>query len=592
MRTFKNSLLVLIGLCIGGNWLHAAETSSDIVDLPTFEVREDRILAPLEKWHYVSIPGFEILSNVSAGATKRFVKDFYLLQQVARFVLPNANSTNIVPTYVVLCGRGKAFDHFTPPELRTDEPARGLYFNDAERTAIVVDFSPALSGDDDGGGADPYRTFYGSYFRTLIKRELGPLAPAWMEEGLVRLYSTVNFTSGWIEFAKVPDTGFGFSGARYAGDLDVTRFASQQGFGMASWSPMGSTSGGLTRTGGRALIPMNKFFTLSPSYLGAYTRSQFSDQAYLFAHMCLYGKSKTQQRGYYQLAQKATQGPITEQIFQECFGRSFTAFGASMRGYSDGGRYNTAVLTEKQGLRLTPPPEFVVRMGTDAESGRIAGEVLRLAGRRNDALNRLIAPYIRGDRSPDLLAALGLAEAWAEQPERAQKFLEAAIAAKTTRTRAYAELGNLRFKAVKSRAASENRPLSEAECRSVIEVLEAGLKHPPALVELYNNLAMVWIENPARPTPEQYTMLVRCVRQNPKNLMLAHNVAAAGIQHGYLEESRPLVAHGLRYASSERARAAFSKLNSFLPAKADSTPETVKPASTSTATTPSARTGS
>jgi hypothetical protein len=597
MQTFPPALraaCIAFAIGAGSLFLQAAEPqradASEIINLPKFEVTEDRILPPLEKWHYVSIPGYEILSNVSVGTTRRFVKDFYLLQQVGRILLPNTETKQGLPTYVVLCGRGNAFDHFMPRDQRTDHDARGLYFSDSERTAIVVDFSP---GADDEGETS-YQAFYGSYFRTIIQRELSSNTPAWMEEGLVRLFSTVDFTTGWIEFAKVTQPGFGFGGSRPS-SMMPSGTAGQSGrsiFSPGSISPVARSSGAPR---GRALIPLKDFFALKPGAMGKYSFSDFSNQAYLFTHMCLYGQ-RHKRPGYNQLVQRATQGPITEEVFKECFGQKFSSFGASMRGYSQSSSYKMLVQTEKTGLRLTPPPEFEIRTGTDAESGRIAGEVLRLAGRRNDALNRLIAPYVRGDRSPDLLAALGLAEAWAGRPERARKFLEAAVAARTTRPRAYAELGRLRFEEVKARAEAENRPLSEEDCRFVLEALEAGVRYPPALDELYNNLATVWVENPTPPTSAQYAALISCVRQNPKNLILAHNVAAAGIQHGYFKEGRLLVEHGLRYASTEKARAAFSKLNEHLAEKAppptELPPDSTLPNSSETEKTTSQKTSS
>ena len=48
------------------------------VELPVFEVTDRRVLPPPESWRYASIPGFEVLSSVSARETTRFVKDFFL----------------------------------------------------------------------------------------------------------------------------------------------------------------------------------------------------------------------------------------------------------------------------------------------------------------------------------------------------------------------------------------------------------------------------------------------------------------------------------------------------------------------------------
>ena len=52
----------------------------------------------------------------------------------------------------------------------------------------------------------------------------------------------------------------------------------------------------------------------------------------------------------------------------------------------------------------------------------------------------LIAPYVRGEREPPLLGALGLYEHAAGQDERARRFLEAAVAGKVVRSEVYLEL--------------------------------------------------------------------------------------------------------------------------------------------------------
>jgi len=97
----------------------------------------------------------------------------------------------------------------------------------------------------------------------------------------------------------------------------------------------------------------------------------------------------------------------------------------------------------KKGQELPEPPAVVLREAADADVGRIKGEVLRLGGHGEAARNTLIAPFVRGEREPRLLAALGLDELQGGRTERARKFLEAAaqasefegIAAHTRRTR-------------------------------------------------------------------------------------------------------------------------------------------------------------
>ena len=59
-----------------------------VIELPKFEVTDSRLLPPPEKWRYAEVPGFEVLSNVSSSASKRFMQDFMLLQEVIEILMP------------------------------------------------------------------------------------------------------------------------------------------------------------------------------------------------------------------------------------------------------------------------------------------------------------------------------------------------------------------------------------------------------------------------------------------------------------------------------------------------------------------------
>jgi hypothetical protein len=360
--------------------------------------------------------------------------------------------------------------------------------------------------------------------------------------------------------------GFGFSRGGDVSGFGASNFGGGRGSfdGMPTFSETGR-AGPYNGSVGRALIPLDKFFAVDRNTPPSEDLGDYANQAYLFTHMCLYGVGQRYQQAYYKLALRAQQGPITEEIFRECFNKSYRAIGIEMRGYTTFTDYRQQNFNAKKGSRLAEAPPFTLRQATDAESGRIAGEVLRLAGHEAGALNRLIAPYIRGDRTPDLLAALGLAELSANNTARARKFLEAAAVAKTTRPRAYLELSKLRLNEAKAKAASENRPLTDKETAFVLEPLQVGLTYPPAMADLYDNLARIWIESPTTISPQQYQVLLTGAYRNPRNISLVYNVAAAGVTHGYVKECRPLVAYGLKVSPTPKAREAFTQLASALP---------------------------
>ncbi|MGC4073454.1 MAG: hypothetical protein QM760_13240 [Nibricoccus sp.] len=167
---------------------------------------------------------------------------------------------------------------------------------------------------------------------------------------------------------------------------------------------------------------------------------------------------------------------------------------------------------------------------------------------------------MRGERNPELLAALGLAELYAGNNERARKFLEAAAVGKTTRARAMLELGRLRLQSARQLAAAEKRGITKDEFLHAIAPLSTGLKLQPAMPEFYDELALAWMESPEAPTQQQFTDLVRGPMIFPKKLGIVYRVAEVSITYNHVKESRILIEYGMANAPDEATRAHFARL--------------------------------
>jgi L-rhamnose mutarotase len=409
----------------------SAPRGEPVVELPAFEVRDTRILPLPESWRYSEVPGFEILSKLSERETRRFVNDFLLLQQVIEIIMPGLTRGQVaVPTALILCGRGNGFEEFLPTKEYEDRYFRNSqFFKNQERAAIVVDFAlPELRfNDQETIESDPYRAFYIEYFRFLIRKQLTQAPPAWFEEGLVQLFGAIDFTKKWIVFGQIGD-GFG---ATKIGDFNQV----------------------LSR---RAIMPMGEML----KHEGPRNRSRYwQAQCYAFVHMCLYGANQKYQKGFVQFVTRLGSEPLSEQLFKECFGRTYKQMALELRGHCEFTVYKAMHYTAKKGQQIPEPPAITLRDATDAEVGRIKGEVLRLGGHGEKALNALIAPYVRGERDPRLLAALGLDELQAGRPDRARKFLEAAAQAKVVRARAHLELARLRLEEAREKPAAPPGPV-------------------------------------------------------------------------------------------------------------------------------------
>jgi tetratricopeptide (TPR) repeat protein len=492
-----------------------------------------------------------------------------------------------------------------------------------------VSITSGLDGDDDfvvkedgslalAGEALSFSGFYRQYFKDVMRRSFYPAeVPLWAEEGMAKIFEGVRFNRKTIDLGSISTPGFNIAEGNSIlgpGKYGHHRLVAKL---YESWIP------GVTKFDPEKTLPTKSYGTLLSQYLprnrdtqispltgqpllarsqldASYVRSDYvaaavplipldkffavksvedetpmlariySSQAYLFAHLCLHS-IKPDHKGfrekYAKLVKLATEKPVEEKDFIACFGFGYDKMLAYMRSYSKLADFQRFKFDAKRGLKLQPVPEFEVREASDAESGRIAGEVLRMAGQNEVALERLIAPYWRGDRSPDLLAALGIAEKAANRTDRARKFLEKAVQEKTTRARAYAELARLRLDENVAKAQAEKRKFTPEEVQSVLSPVEQGLQKPPVMAEFYDVLAKVWTFAPSAPDAQQFGALLGGVRRYPDNLNLIFSAAQVAVLHGYNQEARLLINHGLEGAGSPEIRGAFERLSKRLDAR-------------------------
>src|SRR4051812_2803926 len=115
--------------------LGRAET---IVTLPTYTVKEPRLLPKAESWRYGQVPGFEILSDASDGETKELIRVFLLFQRAVGAVWPAVKRHFALPVSLILCSNAKRFVPFAPASL-TAPPAStySLSLRERELAAII-----------------------------------------------------------------------------------------------------------------------------------------------------------------------------------------------------------------------------------------------------------------------------------------------------------------------------------------------------------------------------------------------------------------------------------------------------------------------
>ena len=563
------------------------------VELPKFFVTDSRILPPPEPWQYAAFPGYEVLSNASDRSTQRLVRDLRLFQTAVSAIWPLAQVRRAVPTTLILCGRRNAFDAFVP--AGSDRPDLGLaslFLTDREQSAIIVDLQASTLNISTlaapGGGAtdagvdsdfgfpvDHYRQLQREYIHFILGRS-NPRPPAWLDEGLAQMFMAMEFDRKTIVFARVEVPGAPTS--QNASDTSGTEPVQPTGSGLpptVRTAPIGPQGGSTSREDGgfntalqrTALMPLQEMFDVKPDSDVARKSigSRWAKQCYAWVHYCLYStESTTLRKSLLAFVARTSKEPPTETVFKECFGQSYEDMLRRLRSYIEFTAYKSLEFRVK-GEGLPEPEPLALRGATQSEVGRIKGEAMIMAGRGDQARDALIAPYIRDEHDPRLLASLGLHELSAGRNERARTLLEAAAKANVLRPSAYLALARLRLTEALAQPAGAAGKLSAGQVAKVLEPLNIARVQPPSMPEVYLLVAEAWAKCDAAPTEEQFGALAEGIAVFPHNSELVYQCAALSLQLGRIPTAADLIDLGLKGSRDDATRVRFEELQSRLP---------------------------
>jgi hypothetical protein len=554
----------------------------EVTELPSFVVEEKLLVAPKESWRYTTVPGFEILTNVSDRNATRFLKEFLRYRVILGALFPMVESVqDEAPTTLILC-REKSFSQFMPGTTADErEFRRTLYRSDRERTAIVIDMTAGEVGRDEDLRLvyDPYLAINREYFRFLLRKILGSAAAPWLETGLMHIVGATEYTGNTISFGRLGDSHSsaktGSFHTYFAGQPPAATGAVSSSSGVprgnpVMTSPASPLSAGAARPG-RAFLPMSKMFA-RPDGLSPAERLTWEMQCYAFIHLCILGNRGELQKGLLTFVDKAATQPVTEELFKECFGKNYRQIGAQLRSYCEFTTFKVPVLKLENGQKFPEPSSIVLREATDAEIGRLKGDALRLGGFADQARLNLIAPYMRGEREPELLAALGLVELAGNQPGRARKFLEKAHAGKTTRVLALIELARLRLAEARQAPAGKEGRLNNAQLVSVLTPLFAARQHKPVLADTYELIAEAWTQAETRPSAAQLEVLDEGTLRFPRDVTLVLAATEAYAAHGFAEKTALYASLGEKITSAPATKKRFAELKAALPDSMPATP--------------------
>ena len=565
-------LLIGAGLCLG---VSAQDQRADErVQLPKYVVTGERELPPPEQWLYARIPGFEVLSNASERSTRELLTNFQSFANAVSLVWPGMGPRTSAPASLIVCGRADQFSSFLPATERgAAQSTISATFRSREQASIVLDLqtkelsvtatlgagavsAPTATEENDtasdargdpGVAVDAHQELYREYLRFLLsEHEAKP--PAWFTEGLAQLFMAMDVTSTSITLGKLEDPNLGSQTSRVAGGAQLQS---------------GDFNTALAR---RALIPLEEMFAPAPELMRAQKSigSAWAKQCYLFVHWGLYGDEGAHQKDFLTFVGRLQREPATDALYKECFRKSYEEMLFTLRSYLEMTRHKIAGVRAEKGQKLPEPPPVVLREATEAEVGRLKGEALLLAGDGPAAHTAMIVPYVRGERDPALLAALGLKEADGGDLAKARKLLEAAAANKVVRPRAYLELARLRLTESLARPDGGRGKLSVEQTASVLGPLFIGQAQSPALAEIFGLMAEAWSHSAYSPTADHLAAVEVGVKLFPRDTALIYRAAELRGKTGFLQESHRLIRLGLRVAGDDATRAKFEKLQARL----------------------------
>jgi hypothetical protein len=551
------------------------------IEMPVYTVTDTRDLPPPEKWNYTRIEGFEVLSNASEKGTLRLLRDFQRYAQAIGFVWPGVQRPSAVPAMLVICGKGGKFDQFMPKGERSADRAMASFsLRDREQAAIVIDYEAkvinlvtpegtaavaATAGATDADGnsisalgdpgfsVDTYKQLYREYIRFLLAG-VQPRAPAWLEEGLAQIFMAMEVTNTSITVGKLedPNTISAEQAALNAAGTGGVAPQEDRDFNAAL------ANRGLMKMQDLLAVAADSDVARNP--LG----STWAKQCYAFVHWGLYGDQGRHQKEFLPFISRLTREPLSEALFKECFKQSYNDMGITMRGYIQMTSYKIAGLQTPKGQKIPEPPVPTLREATEAEIGRIKGEVLVLADHKPAARLAMIAPYIRGERDPQLLASIGLVEHLLGDDVKARKFLETAATAKAVRPRAYLELARLRYAEVSAKPAAGDK-LDATQTASVLTPLFTARSQPPPLPEVYELIGDAWSHCALTPSAAHLAVLDEGVKLFPRNLPLIYTLASLKVKAGLFADATSIITLGQRLATDAEMRGKFETLKASLP---------------------------
>lgn len=313
-------------------------------------------------WQRASLPGWTIYSDLPASDTRRLLNELTLLCRDAEALWPVPQGKTAAPDVIVLSGNPPAFDVSFPMANRIN----GVPYDFREQPRMtLLNFRTTFGGGEyfDYCGGNVLQGRYTKRFLSL----LGERVPPWVTEGVGKLIQGMCCGENSIELPALTTDPTLEERVRTNGSEASLRDA----LGRKAYFPLEELfeasepaivrKNVLIRSNGRFLVgPQHKdFWETLPS-------GTFVDEAYEFAHFCLFAENGRYRAPFVKFVYAACNGPLDEADFKALFGVDYDTLLLAVWRFTDLATEHVYPLTT-EGVQPPPIPAVVFQPASDAE---------------------------------------------------------------------------------------------------------------------------------------------------------------------------------------------------------------------------------
>jgi len=531
-------------------------------------------------WRYLSCPGYEVVSRCDAVDTKWFVAGFFRSLELQDELLPaHFLPTQTVPLTAILYDRKpdptQSGKNLVPTPMEVS-PATGPSWGTLQNISTLsghvlaqdrdtVAFATNLWGSWRKVNPDSTPIFAdgGLLGSRLLRR--GPVPPLWFIAGLTQPYGLARVIPE--RSALIIPGAVWVSPGQAQADLEA---ANNRALSTARQSVRSAPEDVVSLqpfvTTGHSqllLLPLQEIFRERRADEGAPSRLWMAEAA-LFVRWGFFADQNNplHRLNFLRFVARADSEPLTEAIFQECFGFGYGEMESRLAEYLTAANGNL-IHTAYRVIPFWPPPlpTVINRPATDAEVARIVGDWERMTGlklraRRPDlsrlylhhAGDTLRRAYAAGSRDPTLLAVLGLYDHDAGDDASARLMLEAAMKAAAVRPAAFLLLARLRLAAAQSHPGGPEGKLSAEQVADVTAPILALKDLTAWSLASYQLFAEVQAQSALRPAPADIAILALGVGLFPRSASLIKSAALVCAQWNYPQRASEFIGAGMKFA--------------------------------------------